>query len=166
LPITFKTMAWLSPDEFKFIVKATPLVSIDLIIENPAGEILLGWRNNMPAKQYWFVPGGRILKDEHFADAFRRVMNAETGMNVELSSATFLGVYEHLYPDENFTGDNGFSTHYIVIAIRVKLEHHPALLPKEQHAEYWWATIDDILEDPNVHTNTKNYFNGHASLTE
>jgi colanic acid biosynthesis protein WcaH len=159
-------MAYLSADDFKFIIKAAPLISIDLVIENPKGEILLGWRNNLPAKGYWFVPGGRIQKDEAFTRAFSRIVHAETGLTLALDDAVFLGIYEHLYPNENFSGDPSFGTHYIVLAYRIKLTQDVVQLPKEQHADYWWASIDDILDNPNVHINTQNYFNGHPSFTE
>ena len=64
----------LSHDEFAVVVEKAPLVSIDLIIENHRGQILLGMRTNEPAKDYWFVPGGRILKDERIAEAFERLI--------------------------------------------------------------------------------------------
>ena len=154
----------LSHEDFKSIVRNTPLVSIDLIIENTDGNILLGWRTNLPAKGYWFVPGGRILKDELFSDAFKRIILSETGKDLTLDDASFLGLYEHLYPEENFSGDPSFGTHYIVTAYRIKLKNALTDLPKEQHADYWWASIDEILDDANVHPNTKNYFNGHPCL--
>ena len=156
----------LSPQDFKQVIKNTPLISIDLIVENPEGEILLGWRNNAPAKGYWFVPGGRILKDEHFEDAFSRIVKSETGSDFSLEDATFLGIYEHIYPGENALEDNSFGTHYIVIAYRIKLNEILENLPKEQHTDYWWASLDDVMDDPNIHDNTRNYFNGHPSFTE
>ena len=156
----------LSREDFIQIIRNTPLISIDIIVEDPEGEILLGWRNNSPAKGYWFVPGGRILKGEHFEDAFKRIVKAETGMDFSLSDTVFLGIYEHVYPDENFAGDPSFGTHYIVIAYRLKLTESPGDLPKDQHTDYWWATLDDLLEDPNVHENTRNYFNGTPSFAE
>ncbi|MBN1596804.1 MAG: GDP-mannose mannosyl hydrolase [Bacteroidales bacterium] len=159
-------MQRLSESEFRDVVKNTPLVSIDLIIENADGEILLGWRNNHPAKGYWFVPGGRIQKGEQFKDAFRRIVKAETGITFQLKDSDFLGIYEHIYPNENYRGDSSFGTHYIVIAYRIKVKDIPENIPDEQHQEYWWATIDEILEDSNVHQNTKNYFNGLQSFSE
>jgi colanic acid biosynthesis protein WcaH len=156
----------LSREDFIAVVKNTPLVSFDLIIENPEGEILLGWRNNLPAKGYWFVPGGRINKDENFRAAFKRILKSETSMEGDLGDATFLGLYEHIYPGENFAGEPGFGTHYIVIAYRIKLDEQLENLPLDQHNEYWWASIDDILEDNNVHENTRNYFNGYPGFTE
>ena len=57
-------MAFLNKQAFTEVIDRTPLVSIDLVVENEKGEILFGLRKNRPAKDYWFVPGGRILKNE------------------------------------------------------------------------------------------------------
>jgi colanic acid biosynthesis protein WcaH len=65
---------------FRNVVKNTPLVSIDLVITDPSGAVLMGWRENEPAKRTWFVPGGRIRKDEKIADAFERIIRTETGL--------------------------------------------------------------------------------------
>jgi colanic acid biosynthesis protein WcaH len=156
----------LSKKDFIDIVRNTPLVAIDLIIENKEGEILLGWRNNFPAKGFWFVPGGRIRKDEHFEDAFNRIVKTEIGIEYALGDTTFLGVFEHIYPNENFAAEPGFGTHYIVIAYRIKIDKKIEELPLDQHQDYWWATLDEILEDGNVHENTRNYFNGHPGFAE
>jgi colanic acid biosynthesis protein WcaH len=158
-------MDHISPEAFKEVVRNTPLISIDFIIENPIGEILLGWRVNPPAKEYWFVPGGRILKNEKFEGAFHRIALTETGLDLKISDTIFLGIYEHIYPDENFSGNQSFGTHYIVLAYMLKLTSPLTTLPKDQHTEYWWASLDELLEDANVHENVKNYFNGHLSFT-
>jgi colanic acid biosynthesis protein WcaH len=158
-------MHHIPPEKFKEVVQNTPLVSIDLIIENINGEILVGWRNNHPAKGFWFVPGGRIMKNEKFEDAFHRIALDETGLDLKINDTIFMGIYEHFYPNEDFTGISSFGTHYVVIAFRLKLISSIENLPKEQHTEYWWASIDDLLDDVNVHENVRNYFNGHISLT-
>lgn len=92
---------------FKTIVEHTPLISIDLIIRNDKGEVLLGQRLNRPAKNYWFVPGGRIFKDESFEIAFKRITFEELGYQITLDQANFLGVYEHFYND-NVSGARFF----------------------------------------------------------
>ena len=97
---------------FKTIVEHTPLISINLIIRNDKGEALLGQRLNRPAQNYWFVPGGRIYKDESFEIAFKRITFEEVGVQISLNDALFLGVYEHFYND-NFS-EAEFSTHYVV----------------------------------------------------
>ena len=53
------------PDkEFLHIIDSTPLVSIDLIVKNRNSQVFLGKRNNRPAQHFWFVPGGRIRRNE------------------------------------------------------------------------------------------------------
>ena len=63
----------LSKKEFLEVITRTPLVSIDLVIRDPKNRILLGFRTNEPAKNKWFVPGGRIKKGENIEEAFKRV---------------------------------------------------------------------------------------------
>ena len=60
----------LGDKEFREIIKNAPLVSIDLIVKNREGKILLGLRINKPAQNTWFVPGGRIRKDETLDSVF------------------------------------------------------------------------------------------------
>ncbi|EAP2228466.1 GDP-mannose mannosyl hydrolase, partial [Salmonella enterica] len=66
-------------DKFREVIKLTPLVSIDILIENENGEYLFGLRNNRPAKNQFFVPGGRIRKSEFIENAFKRISFAELG---------------------------------------------------------------------------------------
>ena len=90
-------MAFLSESTFQTIIGATPLVSIDLIVKNAKGEVLLGYRTNRPAQGYWFVPGGRVQKNERLDNAFLRLTKAELGVAIQRASATFMGVFEHLF---------------------------------------------------------------------
>ncbi|EAZ9414948.1 GDP-mannose mannosyl hydrolase, partial [Salmonella enterica subsp. enterica serovar Typhimurium] len=46
---------FLRQEDFAAVVRATPLISLDFIVENGQGEILLGQRLNRPAQGYWFV---------------------------------------------------------------------------------------------------------------
>ena len=100
----------LSASEFAEVVRLTPLVSIDLILRNSNGDALLGVRNNEPAKGFYFVPGGRILKNERIADAFQRILLSETGALADIGQSTFKGVFEHFYRT-NFASRSDFGTH-------------------------------------------------------
>ena len=108
----------LSASDFAEVVRLTPLISIDLILRNSNGDALLGVRNNEPAKGFYFVPGGRILKNERIADAFRRIILNETGVSADISQSTFKGVFEHIY-DSNFANRSDFGTHYVVLAYQI-----------------------------------------------
>ena len=65
---------FLSTDEFTFVVRNAPLVSFDIVIKDPDGNVLVGMRTNEPAKGKYFVPGGIIRKNETLADAFARIL--------------------------------------------------------------------------------------------
>ena len=147
----------LSKETFIQIVKYTPLISIDLIIKNQNGDILLGLRKNEPARGNWFVPGGRIRKNEYIADAFSRISDTELGIELKLSSAKFLGVYEHLY-SQNFAQVPDISTHYVVLAYEQFLNSELNDFPLSQHKEFQWWPIDEVLKSDLVHPYTKNYF--------
>ena len=159
-------MQKLSAGEFKNVIKNTPLVSVDLIIRNSSDQVLLGLRTNAPAKNMWFVPGGRISKNESLAEAFKRISKAETGIEISHESGLFMGIYEHLYPGENFANDPGFGTHYIVMAFSVPLNLKTENLPKLQHVSYKWFTEKEILSNYKIHQNTKNYFNGFTPFNQ
>jgi len=145
----------LSKADFTQIIKNTPLISIDLIIENEENKFLLGKRVNEPAKDEWFVPGGRIFKDETLDTAFTRTTNSEIGIALQRNEVAFYGLYEHFY-DNNVFNDT-FSTHYIVLAHTFKV-HKEDIRLNNQHEEYKWFSIQEIVENDNVNQHTKDYF--------
>lgn len=143
---------------FLKIIANTPIISFDLIITNKQNQILLGLRKNRPAQGYWFVPGGRVLKDETLEEAFLRITKNELGIAIPLAAENFLGVYQHLYKD-NFAGKEGISTHYIVLAVKLILDDATVGIPLSQHSDWKWWEVKDLLDDEEVHPNTKAYFN-------
>ena len=143
-------------DTFKSIIKNTPLVSVDIVVYNKKGEVLLGKRNNRPAKDYWFVPGGRIQKDESMSAAFRRLTLNELGSQFCISQAEFIGIFEHFYTDNVNVDD--FSTHYVVLGYRLVIDDMLLMLPTEQHNQYMWLSVDKLLNYPNVHKHMLWYF--------
>ena len=148
---------FLDKETFSTVIESTPLVSIDLVVKNKQGKALLGERLNKPAQGFWFVPGGRILKNESLVDAFKRLTAEELGQTLSIEQAQLLGPFDHFYNDNVF-GD-AFSTHYVAIAYELTLETEVDQLPLNvQHESYQWFDIDDLLQNDNVHQNTKNYF--------
>ena len=146
---------WIDPEIFHCIVKYTPLVSIDIIVENEEAKFLLGLRKNRPAKDFWFVPGGRIFKGEKLSEAFKRISKDELGIEFNIKDAEFLGVFEHFYEDNYFGTDAG--THYIVNAYKVKVKNMD-IKPDCQHKEYRWFSREEILKNDKVHLYCKVYF--------
>jgi len=139
------------------IIEATPLVSIDLVIRNPSNKVLLGKRNNRPAMGYWFVPGGRIIKNETINQALKRISEVELGQDLSTKAPSLLGAYDHIYED-NFLNVKGINTHYVVLAFVIALQQEIEVKSDEQHTELKWWEVDKLLQDQSVHQNTKVYF--------
>ena len=146
----------LESETFAHIVEHTPLIAIDMIIKDSEGRVLLGRRVNAPAKDYWFVLGGRIYKNETISEAFSRVFFSETGHKLSIDNAKFLGVYEHFY--ENSLHDENISTHYVVLGYEIKYDFSMDILPQAQHNTYKIVPVKTLLQDAEVHSNVKLYF--------
>jgi colanic acid biosynthesis protein WcaH len=137
---------------FKTVINSTPLISIDLLVKKD-NKILLGKRINKPAQGYLFSIGGRIYKNETINSAMIRI--AKNELNIELKLAPkFMGVFEHFYDDSIY---QDVSTHYVNLAYEIEMEGAPNL-PTEQHNEYQWLTIDELLKSKQVSKYVKNYF--------
>jgi len=149
----------LDRNDFLQIVRNAPLVSIDLIVRDERDRVLVGMRLNRPAQGSWFVPGGRIYKDERLEAAFERITRTELGTAMPRSSARLLGVYEHLYED-NSLDVPGVSTHYVVLGHQLRVQADALALPEAQHSRYRWVAIEELLRDTTVHANARAYFDG------
>lgn len=150
-------MSKLSDDLYKIIVKNTPLITMDLIIVYQ-NKILLGKRINEPAKNYWFVPGGRILKDEKLEKACLRLTKIELGFEIQLNKFMFHMISEHHYRNNLFNDE--FSTHCICISYIHELtnEEYKNINITDQHDDISWLSKDEIILRNDVHENVKKYF--------
>jgi len=156
-PLPPKSPAFLSHEQLRSVVRLAPLVAIDFVIRNARHEILLGLRNNEPAKGCYFVPGGMILKNERLGDAFARLLKTETNFSGTIGDARLLGAYEHFY-DANRFGEAGYGTHYVVLGYELKIDDTAALKSDDQHSELRWWNEAELLASKQVHPNAKAYF--------
>ncbi|WP_230846571.1 NUDIX domain-containing protein, partial [Achromobacter xylosoxidans] len=72
----------LAESDFRRAVEMLPLVSIDLLLRDAEGRYLTGLRSNPPAQGSWFVPGGRIRKNETLPRALQRIVREELGLTL------------------------------------------------------------------------------------
>ena len=117
----------------------------------------MGKRLNKPAAGYWFVPGGRIRKNEKIADAFKRITLTELGIELSLKDAQLMGAYDHIY-DDNFSGEKNINTHYVALGYTITIPANQKLSHDNQHAEFKWWTKKELLNNATVHDNTQAYF--------
>ena len=142
----------LDDQTFEVVISSTPLISIDLLVKKD-NKILLGKRINKPAQGYLFSIGGRVYKNETIDSAMMRIASNELNISLKLTPS-FIGVFEHFYDDSIY---EDVSTHYVNLAYEIEIEEI-LNLPTEQHNEYQWLTIDELLKSKQVHQYVKDYF--------
>ena len=133
---------FLNHDDLGAVIRLAPLIAIDFVISNARDEVLLGLRTNEPAKDWYFVPGGMVLKNERLADAFSRLLKTETNYAVRMHDARLIGAFEHFYKNNRF-GNSDYGKHYVVLGYELKLRAGAASKPDDQHSELrWWPLAE------------------------
>jgi len=83
---------------YQKITRVLPISSVEaVIIQN--NKLLFLKRNNVPAKGYWWFPGGRIRKGETFEETLYREVYEETGL--EVISLEFVNVYSRIFVERH-----------------------------------------------------------------
>lgn len=80
-------------------VSGGPTVGVGAVVVRD-GALLLVRRGRDPGRGLWSLPGGRVEHGERLADAVRREVREETGLEVE--AGELLGVYEVVGDDHHF----------------------------------------------------------------
>jgi len=103
------------PEElFLFVSRITPLVNVDLLIQDDRRRTLLTWRYDRFYGPGWHVPGGIIRFKETAADRIRIVAEDELGAVVEFDSTPIL-VQENLHASRQERG------HFVSLLYRCRL---------------------------------------------
>ena len=159
-------MNYINDSEWKICVKNLPIYAIDLLIYFKEGKLLMGRRINNPAKDYLFVPGGRILKNETREKAFERISKNELGLVLNINHSKFIGIYEHFY-DNSKWADQNISTHYVVEARLMQIENN--MVQKfnlsNQHSSFEQIDIKNF-ENKNIHPYSLKYIKELQKINE
>jgi ADP-ribose pyrophosphatase YjhB (NUDIX family) len=92
------------PEElFLFVSRITPLLNIDLLIQDDRRRTLLTWRSDRFFGPGWHVPGGVIRHKEMAADRIHAVARLELGAAITFDAAPIL-VAESIRPDRRDRG--------------------------------------------------------------
>lgn len=125
-------MTRIEPKLYDDIKKKMPLPCVDLLVVYK-GSLLLMLRNNEPAKDLWFTPGGRIHRNEPLEETVKRVLHEETGLHP--TSITQISTMSHIWPE----------AHTVTTYYRVEVDTHK-VNPDEQHRDHRWINrMEDEL---------------------
>lgn len=70
---------------FLLVSQLTPMVNVDLLLRNDAGQSLLTWRADEFYGPGWHIPGGIVRFKESFADRIQEVARIELGCSVSFN---------------------------------------------------------------------------------
>lgn len=89
----------LPSEVFLLVSRMTPLVNVDLLIQDDAGRTLLTWRDDEFFGTGWHLPGGVIRFKEPAADRIRACAREELGIGVTHGDAPEATVESIRKPD-------------------------------------------------------------------
>lgn len=146
-------------DVFAAIVEYFPTVSLNLIVENDRGEFLFVMRSKQPVKDYWWLPGGRMLSGELIPEAAQRILREETGIDgtVEWVSPEFvMEIFEVGELDEQeraLYSPDIERFHYFTVPIHLKVAGDTTVAMDAQSKQYRWSR-----ENISTHAYIAQYF--------
>jgi colanic acid biosynthesis protein WcaH len=109
-----------------------PIVCVDMVVKYK-NEFLLVKRANPPERGKWFVPGGRIAKNETLATAVGRKLFEETGLKA--GAPEFLMLAEHFNVKEYLPRGN---SHFITFVFLVHVRSKKSVRLDAQSSEARW----------------------------
>jgi colanic acid biosynthesis protein WcaH len=123
----------LALEDYRKVLSTMPIVCVDCLVVNDNGDYLLVKRKNEPLKGEYWVPGGRLHKNERLVDAVRRKMREEIGVEVEILKS--LGFFEEFF--ERTAEDASGGAHSISLLYLVKPRSFDIRLD-DQSIEWGW----------------------------
>jgi colanic acid biosynthesis protein WcaH len=116
-----------------------PLLCVDAVIKNSAGKVLLVKRKNEPLKNYWWVPGGRVLKGETLDQTFHRKMREELGIRVK--QLRCVGYYEAVNMPHVGIAAHGGRLHSLSIVFEARCDANEVSLDSQSSD---WGYFDKL----------------------
>jgi ADP-ribose pyrophosphatase YjhB (NUDIX family) len=115
-----------------------PRVGVGVAIVD-RGSLLLVKRGREPGRGLWAVPGGKVRAGERLADAARREVLEETGLEVDIGEVVWVG--EHIDDD-----------HHLVLVDFVGILLGGELTAADDADDARWVPLDEASDYPLTET--------------
>ncbi|MEW5871103.1 MAG: NUDIX hydrolase [Chloroflexota bacterium] len=99
-------------------------------------QVLLVLRNTPPFKGHWCLPGGHIDRFETAADAIRREVREETGLDCELA---FFDYFDEIIPE--------MEIHAVVLVFEGTASGELSY-PEEEISDARWFPLEEVRQLP------------------
>ena len=116
------------------------------------GELLLIRRGHGPAAGEWSVPGGRVEHGETMAEAVRRELTEETGLDG--TADRVLGWVERI----------GDGHHFVIVDYVVTVANADEARPGDDAASVRWFPLADVRTLPGVVAGLVEFLDEHGVL--
>jgi ADP-ribose pyrophosphatase YjhB (NUDIX family) len=113
-----------------------PEVAVGGVAFDAAGRVLLVQRGNPPGAGSWTVPGGRVEPGETLAEACRRELREETGLDVAVGP--LVEALERMHHDAG-----ALRYHFVILDYLVEVTGG-ALAPASDVRDARWCTPADL----------------------
>lgn len=127
----------LPAEEYRNILRAVPIVCVDCVVVGEGGAVLLVKRRNAPLQGEFWLPGGRLHKNERLAEAVHRKMREEIGVDVEIIGN--IGFFEEFFDHTAENAEGG--AHAVSIVYLVRALSSDFKLDSQSSA---WAWFEDV----------------------
>lgn len=112
---------FLSDEDYYKFLSTMPIVCVDCLVRRKSdGKYLLVKRKNEPLKDLYWVPGGRLHKNEKLVDAVKRKMKEEIGVDVEILK--HIGYFEEFFEKTEQNAQGGVHSISMVYLVEPKSE--------------------------------------------
>ncbi len=131
---------FIRPELYDVILRSLTVPCTDIILSNAKGEILLVKRKNEPAKNLWWVPGGRVLFGEKRIEAAERKLREECGLPECINFKEICNIdFIYTLSDKQIIHDISLLFEAEIITGNVILD--------EQSSDYSWRSASDWLNE-------------------
>ena len=133
--------------EYSRILEYVPLACVDVVIVKNKKVLLIQRNASGSFKNQWWLPGGRIHKNESLKDAVHRKVFEETGLRVTIKHQ--LGSYEAF---DKKTSQEGVKsgTHTIATVFIVELVGSDEIKLDKSHNGYKWVEVIENTLHPYI----------------
>ncbi len=114
------------------IIQNVPIACVDVAIVY-RGSVLLVLRKVSPAKNQWWLPGGRVHKNEMMKDAAKRKALEEVGLDCKVGPIIYTA--ETIFPD----GPYHTSVHSINSCFLLYPIENPVVRMDNHHNDFKWV---------------------------
>lgn len=121
--------------DYKMILENMPIVCVDGVIINEDNEYLLVRRINEPMKNVFWIPGGRLLKNETLEEGIRRKMKQELDIYVKVEK--LLGFFEEFF--ERSSNEISSGLHVISFVFLLAIHNQSDIKLDDQSSEWKWS---------------------------